>query len=289
MRFRSVIYLWIFGLLLLSSTTQAYQLTCSWVFLQKVESFLKPDSPQRILKAIEDYKNIMGISDFNHKPSSMDDAKLRLNSMSLQEKENLLRLVGEYYNEVKALKYSSEGPFKTFKRHIDLVISQAIDAPKFFRYQIYKKNHSLEAALDAYYKRVQQVSKVPVLLSGADVLLTAMRLQEKFLKKKDDTIVMYGSFVNGKAYAHSSDLDFAVINGRLEQHMRGQDLLALLTDFPLSEAQAHLVSAKQVHSLGSMNPLVLIVRRDYIVLRVYEKGLHYDFTKKQVPFNEFYF
>lgn len=279
----------VLSLVFVSSWAGAYQLACGWVFSQQVEAFLQPDSPQRILNAIEKYKKIMKLAEFNHKPGSMDAAKMRLREMNSADRADLLQLVGDYYNEVKALKYNKDGPFKTFKRHIDLVISQEIDAPKFFRSRIFEQGKSLEGTLDAYYKKIQQVSRVPVLLKGSDVLVTALQLQERFLSKNNDVIVIYGSFVNGKAYAHSSDLDFAVINSKLEEQMRGQDLVELLTEFPLSEAQAHIISGKQIHSLGSMNPLVLIVKRDYIVLRVYENGLHNEFSQRRVKFDEFYF
>ena len=272
-----------------SSLAQAYQLSCGWVLSENLEVYLQPDSPQRILSAIERYKKIMRISDFTHKPASMDAAKLRLRELPAEDKQKLLGMVAEHYNEVKALKYNNDGPFKTFKRHIDLVISQEMNAPQFFREQVYDKGRSLEEALDMYYRKVQEITKIPVLLKGSDVLLTAIRLQEKFLSRRDNTIVIYGSFVNGKAYSKSSDLDFAVINPKLETQMRETDLLKELQEFPLSEAQAHTISEKQVHGLGSMNPLVLIIRKNYIVLRVYENGLHKEFSDRAVKFDEFYF
>lgn len=279
----------ILAMIMWSGLAHAYQLTCGWVFSEQMEAFLQPDSPQRILNAIENYKKIMKLSEFNHKPASLDAAKSRLRVMTPAEKQELLKMVADYYNEVKALKYNNEGPFKTFKRHIDLVISQEINAPQFFREQIYEKGRSLEETLDMYYKKVQELTRIPVFLKGSDVLLTAIRLQNKFLAKRDNTIVIYGSFVNGKAYSKSSDLDFAVIDSKLETQMRETDLLKVLVDFPLSEAQAHTISANQVHGLGSMNPLVMIIRKDYMVLRVYENGLHSEFTNKKVQFDEFYF
>lgn len=278
----SLIILW-------SGMAQAYRLTCGWVLTEDIGIYERTDSPQRLQAAIESYKKIMHMTEFNHKPPSMDAARLRLRQMAPAEKVELLNLVKEYYNEVKALKYNKDVPVRTFKRHIDLVISQEINAPQFFREKIYHQGRSLEETLDMYYKMVQEVTGIPVVLEGADVLLTAVRLQDKFLKTKDNTIVIYGSFVNGKAYAKSSDLDFAVINPKLETQMRETDLLGILTDFPLSEAQAHTINASQVHSLGSMNPLVLIIRKDYIVLRVYENGLHKDFSQRNVKFDEFYF
>lgn len=275
-------------MMLWSVSASAYQLTCNWVFSEDVSIFLHPDSPQRILNAIERYKKIMGIAELAHKPRNMDEAKIRLQTLKPEQKTEILNLIGEHYNEVKALKYN-DGPFKTFKRHMDLVISQEINAPQFFREQIYEKGRSLEETLDMFYQKVQEVTKTPVILHGQDVLLTALRLQDRFLKKYDSPIVLYGSFVNGKAYAKSSDLDFAVIHPKLESSMRETDLLKVLSDFPLSEAQAHTVSPRQVHGLGSMNPLVLIIRKDYIVLRVYENGLFSDFQNKSVKFDEFYF
>ncbi|WP_413612971.1 hypothetical protein [Bdellovibrio sp. HCB-110] len=279
----------IFTLMLLSGAAQAYQLTCNWVFSEQVEIFLHPNSPQRILKAIEKYKKIMGIAELTHKPHSLDEAKTRLQDLSPAKKQQLLNMIAEHYNEVKALKYNNDGPFKTFKRHIDLIISQEINAPQFFREQIYEKGRSLEETLDAYYAKVQEVIQIPVLLKGEDVLFTALRLQDKFLKHSDKPIVIYGSFINGKAYSKSSDLDFAVMNANLETKMRETDMLSLLSDFPLSEAQAHVISPNQVHGLGSMNPLVLIIRKDYMVLRVYENGLSSEFKSKNVKFDEFYF
>lgn len=276
-------------MVLVSGLAQAYQLSCGWVLSEQLDAFLLPDSPRRILGAIERYKKIMRLSEFNHKPGSMDAAKSRLRNMAPAERQELLKIVAEHYNEVKALKYNNEGPFKTFKRHIDLVVSQEINAPLFFREQIYDKSRSLEEALDMYYKKVQEITKIPVLLKGSDVLLTAIRLQDKFLSKRDNAIVIYGSFVNGKAYSKSSDLDFAVINPKLETQMRETDLLRVLEEFPLSEAQAHTIGASQIHGLGSMNPLVLIIRKNYIVLRVYENGLHSEFSNRKVKFDEFYF
>lgn len=75
----------------------------------------------------------------------------------------------------------------------------------------------------------------------------------------------------------------------LEVETREENLLAMLKEFPLSEAQAHTVRPKQAHGLGYLNPLVMVVRKDYIVLRVYQNALFDQFKTKKVPFDEFYF
>lgn len=250
------------ALLMSGGAAQAYKLTCNWVFSERVEDFLHSNSAERLTGAIERYKQIMKITDFTHKPVTMDAVKTRLPRLRPWEKAELRKMVLDHYNEVKAMKYNNDGPFKTFKRHLDLVVSQEINAPRFFRDQIYNKKRSLEQALDEYYKRMQELTGAPVVLEGADVLLTALRMQERFSSEKDNMIVFYGSFVNGKVYSKSSDLDFAVIDPKLEVEMREENLLAMLKEFPLSEAQAHTVRPKQAHGLGYMNPLVMVVRKD---------------------------
>lgn len=277
------------GLLLLcGELSQAYKMKCEGVFTDSLQPSQRTDAPQRVSKAIEQYQKILGLGELTHKPASLDAAKIHYRALSAAQKRSLLEMISGLYNEVKSLKYNQEGPFKTFKRHLDIIISQELNAPQFFREEIYQKGKSLEQALDLYYQKVQILTGIPVLLQGQDVLLTALRLQEKFLTKVDNSIVIYGSFPNGRAYTKTSDLDFAVMNPKLETKMRETDLLGLLTDFPLSEAQAHTIAPGQVHALGYLNPLVLIVRKDYVVLRVYENGLHDDFKNKEVHFDEFY-
>lgn len=269
----------------------AYQVTCKRIYNENIEDYLSPRSVSKVQSAMLRYKQILDFETIDHKADALDQLKLKLKNLSPEKQLELRQLIADVYNEVKALKYNNEDSFKSFKRHIDLIVSENIDAHRFFKEHIYQLGLSIEKTLDLYFEQIQKWTNSPILNKGEDVLLTAMRLQHKILPQDGYSrgpLILYGSFVNGKAYTKSSDLDFAVLNTRLESQMKSLDLLPELQEFPLSEAQAHVIAPTQIHGLGYMNPIVILVYRDYISVRVY-KSLSKNSYKRSPQFEEFFF
>lgn len=282
----------LFFLLAVSPRALAYQLECRAMHMLSIEDYAFPGSSYRIQTKMREYQGLMGLSEISHKAKDLDELKIQVSRLGPEKKKALLGLVQSTYSEVKALKYNGEGPFKSFKRHLDLIVSELTDARGFFKSRMVDELKSLEETLTEYYRTTAKVAGVPVRTEGADVLLAAVRLQSLFLKPGSinrGPIVLYGSLINGKAYLRSSDLDFVVSDAGLERELRTADLVKELSEFPISEAQPHLMTSRSLHSLGYLNPLVLYVYPDYIMVRVYGKSLSNDFKNRKVPFEDYYF
>lgn len=270
----------------------AYQLECRAMHMLSIEDYAFPGSTYRVQTKMREYQTLLGLSEISHKAKDLDQLKILVSRLGPEKKNALLELIQSTYSEVKALKYSGEGPFKSFKRHLDLIVSELTDARGFFKTRMIDELKSLEETLTEYYRASAKIAGVPVRTEGADVLLAAVRLQSLFLKPGSlhrGPIVLYGSLINGKAYLRSSDLDFVVSDAGLEKDLRTTDLVKELSEFPISEAQPHLMSSRSLHGLGYLNPLVLYVYPNYIMVRVYGKSLSNDFKNRQVPFEDYYF
>lgn len=269
-----------------SNLAFAYKYSCSSIFR---ENSINQIDLINTNNAIENYMKIFSINQLGHDKKSLDYIKLNYRKLSSQNKLELLNILKLNYNTVKLLKYNQEGPYKTFKRHLDLIIGLEMDSVQFFREKVDNENKSIEEALNLYFEKMQKALDLPLTLEGSDLMLTAMRLQEKYAKHPKSMMVLYGSFVNGKAYTFTSDLDFAVTDARQEVLMKEVDILKTLEDFPFSEAQAHVMTPRSINSLGSMNPLVVIIKQNYIVLRVYDLRTSDDFKNNNIYFDEYYF
>ncbi len=287
------------------SQAHAIKYVCTHVFEAKYDSGanLAPQSEayakfiaqhvnsQKVLNAMARYQKLMGFAEIDQKAESLDQLKVRFAKLSPKQKVELMDLVYENYNDVKLLKYSKDGPVKYFKRHLDLMVSEYSGVRSWFKYMVNQRHASLEKTLDLYFQHVAELTNSPTILEGSDVLLTALRLQEKFLVqgKGKGPIILYGSFVNGKAYEKTSDLDYAVTDASLEAAIREVDTKKLLEEFRFSDAQAHLIKPKDAMGLGYLNPVVIVVKEKYIEIRVYGSGSEKAHQKGKIPFDVYYF
>ncbi|WP_413575278.1 hypothetical protein ACLVWU_13310 [Bdellovibrio sp. HCB290] len=247
-------------------------------------------STDKVLSAMARYQKLMGFETIDQKGQSLDLVKVRFAKLTQPQKEEMMALVKEVYGDVKLLKYSKDGPVKFFKRHLDMMVSEYLNVRSWFNYMIVKRQAPIDKTMDLYFKRIQELTNAPIALEGSDVLYTALRLQDKFLQqqKLPGPIVMYGSFVNGKAYEKTSDLDYGVTDARTEMAIRETDTMKMLEEFSFSDAQAHLIQPKQIQSLGYMNPVVVIVKEKVIEVRVYGSGPEKSHLSGKIPFDAYY-
>lgn len=271
----------------------AYRYRCDVVWNEELLPAVNAVSEAQVLASMSRYKTMMRISEMGHKKPDLDHVKLRLREMSTAERKELSLLLAEIYNTVKAMKYHTDRSFKTYKRHLDVVLTELSEASGTFRYHYHRSGGRIEDALNAYFKKVQEIARSPVRMEADEVLFTALRLQDQFFAngelRGEGPIVLYGSFVNGRSFPKSSDLDFAVISPKLEDRMKSVDLMTELVEFPFSEAQPHTVSPRQVHELGYLNNIVILVKPKIIEIRVYHSHLSADFSRARSRFDSYYF
>lgn len=282
------------GIALSPLDSLAYQLKCDRV--HEVETSARPSESmiRQIQTAMVTYQKMMGLSEIRHDAKSMDQLKSRLKRMDARQAGELKEFVQTHYLNAKLLKYDQTGPFKSFKRHLDLIVSEKTEARTFFRDQIVEKQLSIEEALNRYFSLIQDWTRSPTYLRAEDLLLTALRLQERYLEKDTQEhslkypLVLYGSFVNGRALVRRSDLDFVVTKPEKEMEIPETELLKDMEFFPFSEAQSHFMPRKSIHTLGFMNPLVVIVAKETIIIRVYKSQSSVEIAK-QPQFDEYYY
>lgn len=300
--------------------TYAYKLQCENIFdlsqnlneKTSITSFEEPKSLGLVLtkakadQAIHEYKKLMNLRQISHKKQDLSFIKSQLQRITGNQKQQLLDILSASYNDVKTLKYErvqGKPIYKSFKRHLDLAVSELLSPYYPFKKSLEKFNDhdrdQLETQLNLYYKQVQKITRSPVLNEASDVLHTSLRLQEfafsDLLKTWDEEkiakqtpLILYGSFVNGKAYLKNSDLDFAVLDSKMEVQMNEKNLHEILPEFPLTEAQAHVISPSQIHELGFMNPIVILIYPRYIIVRAYKSQNHYLMKNKPI-FVDHYF
>ena len=269
--------------------SQAYAPACHSLFSSK-SSLTTDQATEKIINSINNYKKLLSINEIQHSAEALDLIKQKIKILSPKQKQYLKKLVRHIYTDVKLQKYSHSGPIKSFKRHLDLVITEEINASALFQRAIYKDLRSVESALNEYFKAVNEWTKADTVLEAKDLLYTLIQLQYNFIKSEDrfEFIAVYGSLANGKAFPHLSDLDFAVGNGEMEQRLKEAHLLKTLDDFPLSEAQSHMVKYNRIAELGYMNPLVIVIHKNYIEIRVYQRGQYQNYRNNQVRFDQYY-
>ncbi|MBO9665294.1 MAG: hypothetical protein J7501_00585 [Bdellovibrio sp.] len=246
---------------------------------------------EKVSSAMSRYQKVMSFDVIDQKGSSLDLVKTRFKALTPEQKKEMIDLVSEIYNDVKLLKYSKDAPYKFFKRHLDMMITEYVDAPRFFRNMINKRNASVEKTLDLYFKQVQEITKAPVVLEGSDILLSSLRMKYQFVEQQGlkGPLVLYGSFVNGRAYERTSDMDSAVIDPRMEQAIREFNTLNMLEEFPLSDALPHVVRPHQLKSLGYMNSVVVVIQPQYIEIRVYQSQPEKVHLAGKAPYDAYYF
>ena len=280
--------------LLLVGRLEAYQIRCESVHRPKLEVSDPGRLAAEVKTAMAEYQNLMGFSQIRHDLKAMDQVKARLAELKSEQVLQLKSLIQNNYNKVRSLKYDTSAPYKSFKRQLDLIISEKSDAQRFFKKRMIDQGQSLEDTLSQYYAVIHEWTRSTTQMKGDDVLLAGLQLQDRFFKKDkaEETwthpLALYGSFVNGRALAHLSDLDFVVTKAEKVTEFSEKDVLAALVDFPCTEAQAHFMERRSLHSLGYMNPLLLIVTKDHMVLRVYRSVQSKDLWKN-VYFDEYYF
>jgi hypothetical protein len=282
------------GIVLMVEPVSAYHLRCDRV--HENESLARPSEVliQEVQSAMAAYQKLLGINQIKHDAKSLDLLKTRLSQFSSIENEKLKQFVQSHYLNTKLLKYEQAGPFKSFKRHLDLIVSEKTEARRFFRQMIIERQLSVEEALNQYFLLVQEWTRSPTFMKAEDLLLTALRLQDHYLDKETQEqslkypLVLYGSFVNGRALVRRSDLDFVVTKPEKEVAIPEGELLKALEFFPFSEAQSHFMPRKSIHTLGFMNPLVVIVAKETIILRVYKNQKSLEIAR-QPQFDEYYY
>ena len=282
----------VFGVLLIPGISWGYVYQCKSIWLENDLPPANEQTLQQVEDAMVRYLDIMGFPQIGHKKSDIDSVKYRMRQLSPALRGDLMDLIHENYGSIKSLKYSENRSIKSFKRQIDVLVTESTEAARVIAEE-FNRHGQLDMALDSYYRRVQEVADTPMRMQGEDVLLTATRLQEMFFNLEGSRslgpIVLYGSFINGRSYPKSSDLDFAVLNTQLEALLQGRDLVSELKEFPFSEAQPHVITPKQVHELGYLNNIVLLIHPDYIEVRVYQSHPSVDFQRARSKFDVYYF
>lgn len=274
-----------------SRPADAYRYRCDFVWNEDPLPQVSPVLRLQVTSAIQRYMHLMEIREMRHRKPDLDHVKSRIRRMSEAELHDLRGILATSYDNVKALKYDPNPEFKTFKRHLDVALSELSDASGTIR-EVFARTGRIEDALNAYFTKVQRLTSSPIRMEADEVLFTSIRLRDRFFGSPGDgsgPIVLYGSFVNGRSYPKSSDLDFAVLDARLETRLRSTDLVSELVEFPFSEAQPHMVSPRQVHELGYLNNVIVLINRRGIEVRVYRSHLSEDFRQRQSRFDSYYF
>jgi predicted nucleotidyltransferase len=177
---------------------------------------------------------------------------------------------------------------------LDLHLSEILNAKSFFKKRLQSNPDKALEALHEYYVEVAELIGAEVPLTAEQVLLTSYRMQTLLQKhgeaqESGTEMILFGSFVNGKAVAKTSDLDYAVTTARMEEILSAENIKPLLKEFDFSEAQPHLVLHRNIHELGFLNPLIIIITENQISLRIYEELNTQDLHGRRILFDEYYF
>lgn len=249
---------------------------------------------QRGQNVVEQYKRLLSLEQIADKLESLDHARTRYHELSANEQSALIELIQNNYSLMLNLKYHENTNFKSLKRHFDLHISEIFNAKNFFHRKIQQEGKSLKAALNEYYRELGQITGLPQTVTHDTVMMTALRLQEGLLQAQHNIpqnalIVLYGSFPNGRSVPKKSDLDYAVTSERLHIALGEKSLAERLPEYDFTSAQSHHVRHHDIHSLAYVSPLVIIITRDYISLRVYEEASSRQLHNRKVEVDEYFF
>lgn len=224
-----------------------------WLWREELRVLLKAD--------------VMSAKDFDQIASHVE----KLNSV---EKEALLRKVSEIYRDVNFAKYK-DVKIKNFKRVLDLLVSRSINP-----YQIFleAKNQGKNAyeAYEIYLDRSFQATGILTKYSVHDIKSLAQFVQSS-LKDEAKTnldaehwnITIYGSVFNGRAIKNISDVDSI---GEYKSQNRFIERLGekyIFKKYELDHFSANSMDKFSQLNAAQINPVLLIVNRDKVEIRVY--------------------
>lgn len=240
---------------------------------------------------IQAYQTMMSLPEIGDKPIHLDNLKVRFMRSSADEKVEVLELIKKTYLHVKVFKYFAGVPVKKTKRQFDVILSESSGALEFFKNSIYRELRGVEETLQNYFNQEAERIQLPKPVDVENVLYVAYKIQDQFRydqRFEREKVYLYGSFVNGRGISELSDLDFAVENALLASKIENLKMtFPELSQFVLSDAQAHMARRGQAHEYGYLNPVVIVVHQSTIEVRVY-KSQNFRDTSSKPRFLSFY-
>jgi hypothetical protein len=288
---------WYFGLGMLQSRADASVVslrTCSDLLNETSDRIPSLDSTSDLgflTRQIQSYQTLMALPEIGDKPIHLDKLKNQFARLSVEAKAEVLSLIRDTYLYVKVFKYFSGAPVKKAKRHFDVILSESSGSFEFFKNSIYRDLRGVEETLQDYFNQEAERIQLPKAVDVENVLYVAYKIQDQFRYDKrfaTEKVYLYGSFVNGRGITKLSDLDFAIENAILASKVENLKMtFPELSQFILSDAQAHMARRGQSHEYGYMNPVVIVIHQSTIEVRVY-KSQNFQATTSKPRFMSFY-
>lgn len=240
---------------------------------------------------LKQYMDLLQLEEIGDKPKHLDQIKELFAQLPGVQQREILKLIQDTYLHVKIFKYYKPLPIKKMKRQFDVILSASHDAFKFFQTAIIKNQKDVESTLQLYFNIEALRVGLPIPIDVNNLLYVAYKLQDQIRNEKvfeNEKIYLYGSFVNGRSITELSDLDFAVSNPLLASKLESAKIdFPELSNFRLSEAQAHIGKKSQIHQYGYLNSLVIVIHSNTLEVRVYKSKKFMEIQKNPYFINFF--
>ncbi|HEX7674789.1 MAG TPA: hypothetical protein VF412_11495 [Bdellovibrio sp.] len=223
----------------------------------------KAEIAQRLNLPIEkiSHKNFDGISD-------------ALAKLSPEQKDELLELVTTIYRDVSFNKYKDR-EYSHTKRVLDLIVSRTLDPISFFKKRIVEGKSPVEI-YDAYLSLSLAKTGILTKYSGHDVLHFLRWVQNEIHREtytdydaRTWRLVFYGSFFNGRAILHISDIDTIASSKSQDRFLQNLTDKYYFKRQPLDHVSSNSMEKFTIRNAAQINPIVFVVSQDAVEMRVY--------------------
>lgn len=233
-------------------------------WLEKLNSILKLPDPYR--------------ADF-------DEIGVAIDRLSEVDKSAVLKEVASFYKEVTAEKYRAL-KLKELKRTLDLILSRAGRPDRLFEnakegvsawgiYKEYFENTRKGAGLESDYtaqdvwsllhwikRRLQSEQKAIPALGGAE-------------------IVIYGSYINGRAILKSSDIDAIADSNRTSAFVDRLNDDPYFKKFDVDHIAANSSQKFSEWSAAQLSPVLFVVSAESVIMKVYPPMTYSEVSSKK--------
>lgn len=233
-----------------------------------------------IVSPLKDHFVISDVT-FDENYENLLDIRQKLQSLSHATKKNILHRIKLAYPYIRLASPSRQRNIT--KRLMDLILVELIDPYRYFSSRA-KESIDLNQIIDEYFDIVRAITGGVDQVGASQVQKVSKRFQDLLKQYQPDdgrfqTVVLYGSFANGRAIDNKSDIDYLTFDERLLSQIQAyfkerkleQD--EIYSAFHFSEAQGHFrKSEHSVYQLSLLSPIVVFVHIDFIELRVYNRA-----------------
>lgn len=244
-----------------------------------------PELDSKFHTWVEKLNKTLKLADPNR--ADFDEISAAIDKLTPKETEEVLAEVASFYKEVTAEKYKAV-KLKELKRTLDLILSRTSRPDRLF--ETVSKETSAWAIYSKYFKEARKNTGLPEDYSSQDVwnLLHWIRRRLETEAKHNPSldgaeIVIYGSYVSGRAILGSSDIDALANSAKTSSFVDRLNEDSYFKKFNVDHIAANSSAKFSEYSAAQLSPVLFVVNPRQVIMKVYTPMTYSQITRKTSP------